>query len=372
VGPITTPATFQSPSFFFEYDPVANSIDGAPAPATSGSVPYVGRMMMLPNGQALYTAASATVCLYTPDLAPDPVWIPTITSCPHSLRRGRSHTLRGRQLNGLTQCVYYGNDATQATNYPLVRLRSGSNVYYCRTSGFSTMGLQTGTIVHSCRFTVPGSVPLGNYCLEVVANGISSACYTVSVTNKWLKELKVEIKEKLEILEDLKRIRDMNLKRVPDWMDQKLIREDIDFGLIERLQDEWVKQLGAVAGQVDRANEELSRSFIRPDERPDTGLPAPAIEELKLPRISGEALRRGREKRAFQDGRKEIAVSRELEALDELVHNLWRSGGKLDIRGSVSDAIKAGKAGPAFAKPGKAATKPDVGAARKATRRRKK
>jgi hypothetical protein len=371
VGPITAPATFQSPTFFFEYDPVANSIDPVPAAATSGSVPYVGRMMMLPNGQALYTAASTTVCLYSPDLAPDPVWVPTITSCPSSLRRGFSYTLRGRQLNGLTQCVYYGNDATQATNYPLVRLRSGSNTYYCRTHGFSTMGLQTGTIVHSCRFTVPGSIPLGSYCLEVVANGISSTCRTVSVTKKWFKELKVEIKEKLEILEDLKRIRDLNLKRVPDIVDQKLIREDIDFGLIERLQDEWVKQLGTVAEQVDRANEELSRSFIKPEERPETGLPAPIIEELKLPRISGEALRLGREKRAFHDGRKEIAVPRELDALHELVHNLWRSGGKLDIRGSVLDAIKAGKAGPAFKKSDKAAPEPTAETKAKRTRRRK-
>lgn len=368
VGPITTPATFQSPTFFFEYDPVANSIDAVPAPTTSGTMPYEGRMLMLPNGQALYTAAQTTVCLYTPDLAPDPVWVPTVTSCPSSLQRGRSHTLRGRQINGLTQCVYYGNDATQATNYPIVRLRSGSNVYYCRTSGFSTMGLQTGTIVHSCRFTVPATVPLGNYCLEVVANGISSTCRTVSVTKKWFKELKVEIKEKLEILEDLKRIRDTHLKRVPDLVDQKLIREDIDFGLIERIEEEWTRQLGTVAGQVDRANEELSRSFIRPEERPETGLPEPEIEDLKLPRISGEALRLGQEKRAFRDGRKEIEVSRELEALHELVHNLWRSGGKLDIRGSVLEAIKAGKAGPAFDKAAKAAGST---ATRKGARKRK-
>jgi hypothetical protein len=233
------------------------------------------------------------------------------------------------------------------------------------------MGLQTGTIVHSCRFTVPGSVPLGSYCLEVVANGISSACHTVSVTNKAFKELKVEIKEKLEIIEDLKRIRDTHLKRVPDFVDQKLIREDIDFGLIERIQDEWTKQLGTVAGQVDRVNEELSRSFIKPEERPEPGLPTPLIEELKLPRIGGEALRLGREKHAFQDGRKEVAVSRELEALHQLVHNLWRSGGKLDIRGSVLDAVKTGKAGPAFEKSGDAATAPDPNIKKKSARRRK-
>ena len=333
VGPITSPATFQSPTFFFEYDPVANTITAVPGAATASEVPYWGRMMMLPNCQALYTAGSATVSLYTPDDAPDPVWQPTITACPSSVRRGRTYTLSGRQLNGLTQCVYYGNDATQATNYPVVRLRSGSAVHYCRTFGFSTMGLQTGTVVHSCQFTVPAGVPLGSYCLEVVANGISSACRTVGVTNKWFKELKLEIKEKIEILENLKEIRDAAQKRVPDIVDQKLIREDIDLNLLDRIQDEWIKNVRDVASQIDLANGELSRSFIQPDERPVVGPPAPIVEALKVPKISAEQARIGQEKRAFNDGRKELAVSREAEAFHEAVHALSRSGGKLDLRG---------------------------------------
>ena len=143
-GPITIPATFQAPTYFFEYDPEGNSIAQVPSAATAASVPYWGRMLMLPNGQAMYTAGSTVVDLYTPDGAPDPVWRPTITSCPASVRRNHTYTLLGRQMNGLTQCVYYGNDATQATNYPIVRLESttSSNVYYCRTSAFSTMGLR--------------------------------------------------------------------------------------------------------------------------------------------------------------------------------------------------------------------------------------
>src|SRR5262245_54174696 len=96
-GPITQPATFQAPTFFFEYDPVANSIAAVPAAATAAATPYFGRMLMLPNGQVLYTAYDTTVALYTPSGGPDPVWVPTITSCPSSVRRGRSYTLAGRQ-----------------------------------------------------------------------------------------------------------------------------------------------------------------------------------------------------------------------------------------------------------------------------------
>ena len=78
---------------------------------------------------------------------------------------------------------------------------------------------------------MPASVPLGRYCLRLIANGIGTAvCQNVTVTNKWFKELKYEIKEKLEIIEDLKEIRDLTLKRIPDIDDIKGIREDIDFG----------------------------------------------------------------------------------------------------------------------------------------------
>jgi hypothetical protein len=344
-GPITSPATFQAPTFFFEYDPAANTISAVPAAATAAATPYFGRMLMLPNGQALYTAYDTVVALYTPSGAPDPVWVPTITGCPSSVRRGRTYTLSGRQMNGLTQCVYYGNDATQATNYPIVRLEAtgSSNVYYCRTSGYSTMGLQTGTIIHTCNFTVPASVPIGTYCLRVIANGIPSACRTVGVTDKWFKELKYEIKEKIEIIENLKQIRDLNMKRLPDIDDIKLIREDIDFGIFERIQDEWVKTVRTLAQNVDQANAELSRTFIVPDERPIVGPPAPIIEDLKVPRISAEEARRGQEKRAFNDGRKELAVSQEAEAFHDLIHSLARSGGKLDATTGGTRAATSAK-----------------------------
>ena len=106
---------------------------------------------------------------------------PTITGVPSTLRRGRTYTLLGRQINGLTQCVYYGNDATQATNYPIVRLHAPD--WHRRVllpdRDFSTMGLQTGTVVHSCDFTVPSSLPYGCYDLVVIANGIPSSPRTV-------------------------------------------------------------------------------------------------------------------------------------------------------------------------------------------------
>ena len=332
-GPITSPATFQAPTSFFEYDPVANVISAVPAPATSGHIPYEGRMLMLPTGQVLYTAYDTVVALYTPDGSPDPVWRPTITSCPSSLRRGRTHTLSGRQINGLTQCVFYGNDATNATNYPIVRLEAvgSSDVYYCRTFNFSTMGLQTGTVVHSCDFTVPSSVPVGNYCLRVVANGIASAaCHNVAVTTKRYKEFKIEVKEKLEILEniDIKRLRDVREKRLPDIDDIKLIREELDFNIFERIEEEWVKTVKTLADHADRATEQLGRTFIEKEERPLMAQPEPEIEEIRPPVISEEEARRGQEKHVFHDKMGNV-IHGEAEELHELLHSLSSSGGKI-------------------------------------------
>jgi len=333
-GPITSPATFNPPTYAFEYDPDTNVISQVPDPANAASTPYWGRMLMLPSGEVLFTSGTTTVELYTPGSGPDPVWAPTITACPSNLKRKKTYTLSGRQINGLTQGAYYGNDATMATNYPLVRLESTSTsqVYYCRTSGFSTMGLQTGTVVHTCNFYVPASVPFGNYCLFVVANGIASACKSVGVSFKIFKELKYEIKEKIEIIDNIK------LKRSPDIDDIKGIREEIklsregDIDILDRIQEEWVKTVRSMALNVDAANAELSRAFIAAEERPAVGPPPPEIEELAVPQISEEQARIGQEKRAFNDGREEVAVSAEAEEFHRQIHAISRSGGKADLR----------------------------------------
>lgn len=338
VGPITIPATFQSPTYFFEYDPDTNSISAVPSsnPINSNGVPYFGRMLMLPTGQVLYTHGTTTVELYTPDGTFDAVWRPTITKCPTSLQRGRSHSLFGRQINGLSQCIYYGNDATQATNYPIVRLESttGPAVIYCRTFNFSTMGLQTGTVIHSCRYTVPSSTPIGNYSLRVIANGIPSKACRVTVTNKWFKELKYELKEKFEIVEVHKRLLDVQ-KQPREILDDKVVRED--FELIEKYEEEWLQTVRSVSAQLDEV-QQMTRSFIKPEERPEVGEPPPPeIEPIKPRRLNATEARIGQIKRAFNDGREEKTLSKAADAIRQKVHNL--SGQSAETK----EAKKAGR-----------------------------
>ena len=61
-----------------------------------------------------------------------------------------------------------------ATNYPIVRLTSGSNVYYARTYDWSSTGVQTGSTPESTQFVLPAGLPSGSYSLSVIANGIAS------------------------------------------------------------------------------------------------------------------------------------------------------------------------------------------------------
>jgi hypothetical protein len=171
------------PTFFFEYDPVANSLTAVGSPPNAGGAVFTGRMLLLPTGQVLFSNGSQDIEVYTPDGSPDPAWQPRITACAAHLQPGRTYPLQGQQLNGLSQAVSYGDDATMATNYPLVRIRNiaSNRIVYCRTHDHSTLGVATGNAVHSTDFDVPAGIEVGASELTVVANGISSAPVAVTI-----------------------------------------------------------------------------------------------------------------------------------------------------------------------------------------------
>lgn len=158
---------------FFEFD--GKLLDPAPAPANATGNVYEGRMMLLPTGQVLFCAGSAAMEIYTPVGEADDEWRPHITEHHRELRPGHTYRIHGQRFNGMTQAVAYGDDATMATNYPLVRLISeDGRVHYCRTFDHSTMAVATGHRHVHTSFTVPAGLPHGRYDLRVVANGIAS------------------------------------------------------------------------------------------------------------------------------------------------------------------------------------------------------
>ena len=167
---------FNAGATFFEYDPLANTLTQVPTPANAGGYAYDMRMLIVPTGQVLASASNNNVQVYTPDGEPEEDWRPVITSVPAVLRNKQTYQLMGKQLNGISQACSYGDDATMATNYPIVRLRSDvdGKDYYCRTFDHSTMAIATGNAIVSTHFKVPFNVPRGGADLVVIVNGIAS------------------------------------------------------------------------------------------------------------------------------------------------------------------------------------------------------
>jgi hypothetical protein len=274
----TTPF-WGSPVHVFEYDPTSNTLAEVSAPVNSGGSPFSSRLMLLPSGEVLHTNNSTTVTIYTPDLAPDSTWRPSITSVSTALVPGATYSLQGRQINGLSQAVIYGDEGAMGTNYPIVRLTNAGTgeVVYCRTKNHSTMGVNTGTVVHTTHFTVPANAALGSYTLCLIANGIeSSNCQNVAVTHKRWKELKWEIKETKELIklehERFKLIfEDRRKWSEGDWRER--------FG-----EGDWIEVVKALVERSDQIETDVRqlRSFIGKNQRPEVGGLAQSQQPGKL------------------------------------------------------------------------------------------
>jgi hypothetical protein len=179
-----SPGIFHYPSRFYEFDGVnLNPVPNPPNAAVDST--YYCTMLVLPTGQILWTDASQNVQIYTPAGSPNPAWAPTISAAPALARPGATYQLFGTQFNGLSQGAAYGDDSQSATNYPLVRItnRTTGHVFYGRTHNHSTMGVATGSAGVSTWFDVPAGVDLGASDLVVVANGIPSSAWPITITN---------------------------------------------------------------------------------------------------------------------------------------------------------------------------------------------
>lgn len=141
-----------------------------------------GTPLLLPTGQVLIFGYS-NVTLYTPSGQPKPGWAPKITSSRSTVVRGHTYKISGKQFNGLSQGMSFGDEFQNATNYPLVRITNNASghVFYARTHDHSSMGVATGSLTVSTNFDVPANMDTGASKLQVVANGIASPAVNVTV-----------------------------------------------------------------------------------------------------------------------------------------------------------------------------------------------
>jgi hypothetical protein len=178
--------TFSGPTQIFDFDPVSGTITPVSLPAAlvgnlDGGA-YQGRMLVLPTGQVLFTdGISDQLWVYTPDGPVNPALRPVINQVMYT--GGGIFTLTGKQLNGQGAGAAYGDDAQMDENYPIVRLtNSAGNVYYARTTNWSSVGVGTGTVPETVNFTLNPAITLGNYSVVVSGAGISSNPIFVNIT----------------------------------------------------------------------------------------------------------------------------------------------------------------------------------------------
>jgi hypothetical protein len=138
-----------------------------------------GSLLVMPTGEVLVAGYAA----YTSPGKYKSSWAPKITNFPATVTRGSTYKISGKQFNGLSQAVAFGDEFESSTNYPLVRItnQSTGHVFYAKTHDHSTMGVATGNAKVSTKFDVPAGMETGASSLVVVANGIPSKSVSVTV-----------------------------------------------------------------------------------------------------------------------------------------------------------------------------------------------
>ena len=192
VDDLTTNSQYLSPCSFFEFDGI--NLNPSTNPPNSNCPTFVGRMMVLPTGEAVWAREDDSgIYAFTETGQPQDSFRPVITSAPSIITPGTTIQLSGTQFNGLSQAVAYGDDYTAATNYPLVRIRNKQSgiVRYCRTSNHTTMdpagnvitsmGVATGAAIVTTQVAIPVDLETGDSELFVVANGIPSEPFDVTI-----------------------------------------------------------------------------------------------------------------------------------------------------------------------------------------------
>ena len=187
-GPVDPSANgqfFSGPVTICDYDPNGNTLSvPAAQPTSAPGWTWMCCFLLLPNGHVLMSGQQNTINEYVPDAAELTAlaqFRPVLTAAPTALIAGHAYQIAGTQLNGLSHANGYGDDRQNATNFPLVRLRNGGDVRYCRTHGFSTMGIATAGVTVTAIMEVPFNLLPGSWTLEVVTNAITSAPLAVQV-----------------------------------------------------------------------------------------------------------------------------------------------------------------------------------------------
>jgi len=178
---------FNSPTYFVEYDYTTNTFTQVTA-----TIPTIGAdnlstaisqncdFLDLPDGTVLmgYSANDNRnpnpnqYYIYTPGSGPIAAGKPTIDGI--TTKNCIDYTITGKLFNGISEGCGYGDDVQNSTNYPIVRLTKGTNVYYAKTTNWNRVGaVMTDSLADTATFVLP-TIPNGTYSVVVSVNGFAS------------------------------------------------------------------------------------------------------------------------------------------------------------------------------------------------------
>lgn len=159
------------------YDPISQTF------FTTGSL-SMGRAgntsTLLPSGKVLVTGGVnsgvylSAAELYDPGLATRPAFVPTL-SLTQTLPRGRISTFSGSLLTGISESSR-SNAQSSHSDFPLLSLLRQDNEL------LTVVPVRTWSAT-GASWTVPSSLPLGQYWGRVFVNGIASNGSPVSITD---------------------------------------------------------------------------------------------------------------------------------------------------------------------------------------------
>ena len=184
-----SPGLFNAPSHFFEFrlnrkgkPEIPQTDDPLQAPNVSS---FQGRFLMLPNGQALWSEDGGEMAVYTSHGKQETNWLPIIGYVPSTITIGSTgNVFNGYKLNGWSAGAAYGDDAQEATNFPLIRITNNKTgaVCFARTYNFSTMGVwNQGQTSGLFDLPVTAGCDTGASTLQMIVNGIDSYGQLVTV-----------------------------------------------------------------------------------------------------------------------------------------------------------------------------------------------
>ena len=172
---------YSDSTMFYEYDYTTNAFTLVGAPGGGNIVhnqTYMTNMLDLPDGTVLFAdQGSKQYYEYTPAGTALTSGKPTVSNA--SRTNCDTFLITGTLFTGISEGANFGDDWQMSSNYPIIRLTSGTNVYYARSFNWNRIGaVMTGTLPDTARFVLPSGLPAGTYSLAVVVNGNASTPYS--------------------------------------------------------------------------------------------------------------------------------------------------------------------------------------------------